>query len=111
MPQGVSFQCRRCGACCRVPGDVALAPDEAQAIADFLGLDVYVFTARYTALAQNRRDLTLVEQSDGRCVFLQPDGSCRVQPVKPVQCKGFPTVWRSPRLTSVCAALRAGGGG
>lgn len=38
-----TFQCRRCGACCRVPGYVALEPGEPEAIAAFLGLDVYAF--------------------------------------------------------------------
>lgn len=102
-----TFHCQRCGACCRVPGYVALEAGEAEAIAAFLGLDVYAFTERYTRLTFNRKDLSLTEQEDGSCVFLQDDNSCRIQPVKPAQCKGFPFLWLSARLKRECAALQA----
>lgn len=101
-----TFQCRRCGACCRVPGYVALEQGEAEAIAAFLGFDVYAFTEQYTALTWNRSLLSLTELEDGRCVFLQDDNSCRIQPVKPAQCKGFPFLWRSKTLERECAALK-----
>jgi len=108
LPDPATFRCRRCGACCRVPGYVALAPGEAEAIAAFLGLDVYAFTERYTALTFNRRDLSLIEGEEGRCIFLQDDNTCRIQPVKPAQCKGFPFLWRSKQLERACPALREG---
>lgn len=108
LPDPATFRCRRCGACCRVPGYVALAPGEAEAIAAFLGLDVYAFTERYTALTFNRRDLSLIEGEEGRCIFLQDDNTCRIQPVKPEQCKGFPFLWRSKQLERACPALREG---
>ena len=101
------FRCQRCGACCRVPGYVALGPGEPDAIAAFLGLDVCAFTEAYTRLTFNRKDLSLIENEDGRCVFLQDDNTCRIQPVKPAQCKGFPFLWCSPRLKRECAALKA----
>lgn len=89
-----------------MPGYVALEPGEPEAIAAFLGLDVYAFTERYTTLTFNRRNLSLIEQEDGRCVFLQDDNDCRIQPVKPAQCRGFPFLWHSPRLEKACPALR-----
>jgi len=101
-----TFRCERCGTCCRVPGYVALVPGEAEAIAAFLGMDLYAFTARYTRLTLNRGGLSLTEAEDGRCVFLLDDNACRIQPVKPEQCKGFPFLWRSPRLDKDCPALR-----
>ena len=106
MVDPATFQCRRCGACCRVPGYVALETGEAEAIAAFLGLDVYAFTERYTVLTWNRSVLSLTEQEDGRCVFLQDDNSCRIQAVKPAQCRGFPFLWRTKALERHCAALR-----
>ncbi len=106
IPDPATFRCRRCGACCRAPGYVALSPGEPEAIAAFLGLDVYAFTGRYARLTLNRRDLSLNEREDGACVFLQSDNTCRIQPVKPEQCRGFPFLWRSPRLEQACAALR-----
>jgi len=99
------FTCQRCGACCRVPGYVALEHGEAEAIATFLGMDVYAFTERYTTLTLNRSDLSLIEQENGSCVFLQDDNACRIQPVKPRQCRNFPTAWKSPRLRQICPAL------
>jgi len=101
-----TFRCRRCGACCRVPGYVALEQGEPEAIAAFLGMDVYTFTERYTRLTMNRRDLSLVEAETGWCVFLEEDNTCRIQAVKPAQCKGFPFQWSSKALEKACAALR-----
>jgi len=99
------FTCQRCGACCRVPGYVTLAQGEAEAIAAFLGLDIYTFTEQYTALTFNRNDLSLIEQEDGSCIFLQADNTCRIQPVKPAQCKGFPHQWKSTTLRQTCPGL------
>jgi Fe-S-cluster containining protein len=100
------FTCQRCGACCRVPGYVALEPGEAESIAAFLGLDVYAFTTQYTTLTFTRKELSLIEQEDGSCIFLQPDITCRIQPIKPGQCRGFPSQWKSPRLREACPGLR-----
>ena len=100
-----AFICQRCGACCRVHGYVALEHGEAETIAAFLGMDVYAFTGRYTTLTLNRKDLSLTEQEDGSCIFLQADNTCRIQPVKPRQCQGFPVQWKSPRLRQTCPAL------
>jgi Fe-S-cluster containining protein len=69
-------------------------------------MDAYAFTEAYTRLTLNRKDLSLTEQDDGSCVFLQTDGTCRIQPVKPAQCRGFPFLWRSKNLERVCAALK-----
>ena len=103
------FICQRCGACCRVPGYVALGQGEAEAIAEFLNMDVYAFTERYTTLTLNRGDLSLIEQENGDCIFLQADNTCRIQPVKPRQCMSFPAAWKSPRLRQTCPALKGGG--
>lgn len=101
-----TFTCLRCGACCRVPGYVALEPGEAEAIAAFLGLDTYAFTEKYTRVTIDRKALSLTEGPDGCCVFLQADNTCKIQPVKPAQCRGFPFLWRSKQLEHCCAALR-----
>lgn len=106
MIDPATFQCLRCGACCRVPGYVALGAGETEAIAAFLGMDLYAFTEAYTTLTYNRKDLSLIEGEDGRCIFLQDDNTCRIQSVKPAQCQGFPFLWRSPRIERECAALR-----
>lgn len=99
------FECQQCGVCCRVPGFVALEHGEAEKIAEFLGLDIYEFTARYTVLTYSRDQLNLTEQEDGSCIFLQEDNTCRINSVKPVQCRGFPYSWITPVLDRSCPAL------
>ena len=86
------LQCERCAACCRWPGEVRLSDAEVARLAGFLGLAEAEFIRQFTRLRRDRRGLALVEQPDGSCVFL--DGkSCRVQAVKPEQCKEFPNRW------------------
>lgn len=99
------FQCRRCGACCRVPGYVELLPDEVERIANFLGLDIYEFTSKYAILLSGRRGLSLASRSDDRCIFLRDDNTCEINPVKPRQCREFPGQWTEPELLKVCAGL------
>lgn len=48
----------------------------------------------------DRRGLTLIEKPDGSCIFLE-DGEpcgCRINPVKPKQCDGFPSRWSFPGM-------------
>jgi Fe-S-cluster containining protein len=103
-----SFTCQCCGSCCRVPGYVALEAGEAEAIAGFLGLDIYAFTAQYATITVNRNNLSLIERPDGGCIFIQDDNTCRIQSVKPAQCKGFPSQWKSKQLKAICPELRVG---
>lgn len=103
-----SFACQRCGSCCRVPGYVALEPGEAETIASFLNLDIYAFTEQYAIITGNRHNLSLIERPDGGCIFIQDDNTCRIQPVKPAQCKGFPFQWKTKQLKEICPALGPG---
>lgn len=106
-----SFSCRRCGNCCRGPGDVILDRDEVDAIAHLLALDVHAFTERCTRLTGDRRSLTLVERPDGACIFLTPDNACQIESAKPRQCRGFPFLWRTARLANMCAGWKSAGAG
>jgi Fe-S-cluster containining protein len=103
-----SFNCQCCGSCCRVPGYVALESGEAENIATFLGQDIYAFTEQYTIFTGNRNNLSLIERPDGGCIFIQNDNTCRIQSVKPAQCKGFPFQWKSKQLTAICPELLRG---
>lgn len=102
-----TFQCRRCGNCCRVAGYVRLAPGEAEQLASFLELDVRAFTDGYTRLTQDRGGLSLTEQADGSCVFLSGQGLCRVEEVKPRQCRRFPLHWRFEGHERICLGAKA----
>ena len=100
----IIYACQRCANCCRWPGEVKVSADEISAIARFLGMDEAEFMDRHTALRQNRQGLTLLEKPNGECAFL--DGiDCRLQAVKPQQCRDFPNKWRFPGWRQVCEAI------
>jgi Fe-S-cluster containining protein len=106
--RGDRFECQRCGNCCRVEGYVRLAAGEVDTISRHLGLDIGEFTRQFTRLTADRRCLSLTEQGNGACVFLQRGGGCRVQAVKPEQCRGFPVTWSFLGYEKVCRAMGAG---
>jgi Fe-S-cluster containining protein len=71
-------------------------------------LSVDEFVQRYARLSEDRRGLSLMERADHACVFLgEAPVSCRIQAVKPRQCKDFPGRWRYADLPAVCAGARA----
>ncbi len=109
MDDSIRYLCQRCGNCCRWPGDVRVSSHEVAAIASHLGMDVAGFTERYTRINANRTGLSLVEEPDGACVFLEGGNRCRIQPVKPRQCTGFPNSWRFPGWRQDCEAIPVGG--
>lgn len=89
-----SFECQRCGACCRWPGSVLVQAADIEQIAAFLGMTPEAFIDRHTILARNRAQLTLRETGDGACEFLDPDGRCQIYSVRPRQCRDFPYGWQ-----------------
>ena len=100
----IYFDCQRCTACCRWPGQVRLTDDEMTRLASFLRLTEFDFIQKYTRLRQDRRGLALQEKPNGECVFL--DGrDCSVQEVKPRQCRDFPNRWNFPGFQEVCKAV------
>ena len=107
MEAAIRYECQRCGNCCRWPGEVHISGGEAEAIAGFLGMPVERFIAEHTRLSATRRGLALLEKADGACAFLEGI-DCRLQPVKPEQCRGFPNRWRFPGWREVCEALPVG---
>lgn len=100
----VYYQCQRCTKCCKWPGQVKLTEGDITRIANFLQLSEQDFIQDWTRLRPDRRGLALIEKSNGECIFL--DGrDCRVQPVKPTQCAGFPNTWNFPGWREVCEAI------
>ena len=100
----IYYQCQRCGNCCRWQGDVRITEKETVMIADYLGMEVEDFIAEYTRLNANRTGLSIIDQDDGACIFL--DGiDCQIQEVKPSQCKGFPNKWNFPGWRNHCEAI------
>ena len=96
-----NFHCIGCQACCREPGYVRLRTNEPDAIASFLGLEVQKFIDQYTRLTKDRTSLSLTEKKDGSCTFLTQVG-CKINPVKPVQCRQFPHKWKFAGFETIC---------
>ncbi len=106
------FVCRRCGACCRLPDGIVRVSDvEVGRIASFLGMDEAAFIEEETELAPDRRGLILRSRPDGACVWLDDDNLCRINPVKPLQCRTFPHNWTNADSEAYCPGLKAAWGG
>lgn len=100
----IFYECQRCTACCRWPGQVKLTESEMTRIAEFLELDEDQFIQTYTRLNQARTGLALKDQPDGACIFLDK-GKCKIQTVKPQQCRDFPNLWNFPGFQDTCKAI------
>lgn len=105
--QFADFECKRCGKCCRKHGTVRLNEVEVNAIADFLNMEVSVFTNLYTDLLPDRSGLTLTEFENGDCIFFREGAGCLINPVKPKQCRDFPYYWNFPGWEEVCEGGKA----
>ena len=94
---GLSFECTQCGDCCSGPGEgyVWVTPDEIVALAAAIGMSgrMEEFERKFTR--QVGELTSLVEYSDGDCIFLDPKSrGCSVYDVRPVQCRTWP-FWKS----------------
>lgn len=99
----IFYECDRCTACCRWPGQVKLSAEELSRIAGFLGLDEATFRNQFMRLNSARTGLVLEDRPDGACIFLEGD-ACRIQSVKPQQCRDFPNLWNFPGFQDACRA-------
>jgi hypothetical protein len=100
----VFYVCQRCTNCCKWPGDVRIESGEIPAIATFLGIGEREFIDRFTRLRTNRQGLSLIEKENHECIMLEGK-ACRIHPVKPAQCAGFPNKWNFPGWRQVCEAV------
>ncbi len=100
----IYYDCERCAACCRWPGQVRLSEEEIARMAAFKGMSEHDFIQHYTRLALDRQGLALQDKANGECIFLNA-GSCEVQPAKPRQCREFPNLWNFPGFEKVCRAI------
>lgn len=100
----IFYECQRCTACCRWPGQVKLTDAELSKIAAYKQMSEYDFIQQYTRLTVDRRGLALTDKPNGECIFLE-GGACAIQPVKPQQCRDFPNLWNFPGFEKVCHAI------
>lgn len=99
----IFYDCDRCTACCRWPGQVQVKEPEIARMAAYLGVGEHEFIQQFTRLKRDRSGLALVDKGNGECIFLQGK-DCRVNEVKPQQCRNFPNVWNFPGFQEVCRA-------
>lgn len=100
----IFYECQRCTACCRWPGQVRLTDEEIARLAAFKQLSEHDFIQQFTRVRQDRKGLSLIEKPNHECIFL--DGNhCSVQPVKPQQCRDFPNLWNFPGFEKTCHAI------
>ena len=100
----IFFECQRCTACCRWPGQVRLSDAEIARLAAAKGLSEHDFIQQFTRLRHDRQGLALQEKPNGECVFLEGH-DCAVNSVKPQQCRDFPNLWNFPGFEKTCAAI------
>jgi len=101
----MAWKCHRCGNCCRVEGYVRLRSHEAALLAQAMGIPEREFVDKYTRLTRDRQCLSLVEKTDGSCVFLSDDNECGINDSKPLQCQNFPAKWNFDGYESVCQGV------
>jgi Fe-S-cluster containining protein len=94
---GLAFECTGCGNCCSGPqtGFVWVDQEEIESIAQKIGMqdDLDRFERTFVRNVGARR--SLVEYSDGDCIFLDPKTrGCSVYEVRPKQCRTWP-FWQS----------------
>ena len=100
----IFYECDRCTACCRWPGEVRLRDGEISRLASYLRVSEFDFIQQYTRLTGDRQGLALIDKPNGECIFLN-DRDCVVQSVKPRQCREFPNLWNFPGFEKVCRAI------
>jgi len=82
---------------------VRLAEGEVERIAAHVGMAVEEFIQNHTRLTHRRDGLALLDQASGACAWLAGN-ECRINPVKPQQCRDFPNLWTFPGADEVCRA-------
>ncbi len=87
-PARIRFTCLTgCTNCCDQRGFVYLTESDLIRAAEFVGMAVQEFEARY--VYRTRNYLRLRKPPASQCHFLQDHG-CSIHPAKPTQCRTFP---------------------
>jgi len=92
------YDCCSCNNCCR-DYNICFNDDDVKRIAGFLEMDKKAFRDKY------------LHKNDGEhiieppCIFLEADGRCRIQEIKPEECVNFPYTDMPHRLGSLYSIM------
>lgn len=100
------FVCRRCGNCCDLEGYVYVNADEQNRISEFLGMSISAFRREYAEQIPKHGWVLRDQPGSDRCVFLEPDRTCRIHGAKPDQCRSFPDEWVNEDTLDYCDGLK-----
>lgn len=90
----MKFKCKKCGFCCK-NGIIILYPEDVERISLYLGLQNVDFVRIYCKKTKisidtfSDIDIYYLDVSD-YCVFLSQENLCKINAVKPLQCKFAP---------------------
>ena len=87
-----AYDCCKCNNCCRLY-DIRVEKNEIAVISEYLGLTENDFIENY--LTANDGEYMMKEKP---CRFLEADGKCRIQAIKPGVCRDFPHTDKPYRL-------------
>ncbi len=99
-----NFKCKVCGKCCKGEGFVKVTETEIQEIADFLNILKEEFINQYTRPGMPG-DYWLTEKPGHDCIFLE-ENICKINNVKPMQCRNFPYSWVNDDTEETCPAMK-----
>lgn len=87
---GLQFTCSGCGNCCSgAPGYVWVTEPEVIQLAQANAMSVDAFREKFLRRVGDRE--SLIEYSDGDCIFLEPESrQCSVYEARPTQCRTWP---------------------
>lgn len=105
---GLAFACTRCGNCCTgAPGSVRVSEAECEELGTLVGLDLADFCERFTRLLEDGT-VSLIERSNGDCIFWSANEGCLVYAARPRQCRTWP-FWRRNLASREAWAAAASG--
>ena len=87
-----SYDCCKCNNCCRLY-DIRVEKNDIAVISEYLRLPENDFIEQY--LVKNDDEYIIKEKP---CRFLDEDGKCRIQSIKPQVCRDFPHTNKPYRL-------------
>ena len=97
-----NHDCCQCNNCCRAYA-VVLDDNDIEVISQHLGQSKGAFISEY--LEKSDYDESYYKMNKQPCAFLQADGKCSINEVKPAECKGFPFTDHPDRLESMLGVI------